>query len=204
MLSVPVSEHVPNADQRIVLHEVPWSHYELMLAVRGEAQVPRMAYSCGELELMSPSKDHEHIASRIGRLIEEYAALTDLEVEPYGSWTVRNARRARGIEPDECYIIGPDQGKDLPDLAIEVDWTSGGIEKLEIYLALGVREVWRWKAGCIELHILTGGSYERRSMSELIPGLDPDLIARLVQCPTLKDARRRLREAIGAVREGTT
>jgi len=38
----------------------------------------------------------------------------------------------------------------------EVVWTSGGIDKLEIYRRLGVGEVWRWKDSRIEIHVLQG------------------------------------------------
>jgi hypothetical protein len=40
---VPAGEHVPSADQRVVLC-VPWTHYETELAVRGESHHPRLAY----------------------------------------------------------------------------------------------------------------------------------------------------------------
>jgi Uma2 family endonuclease len=55
---------------------------------------------------------------------------------------------------DECYIVGPDQNKEVPDLALEVVWTSGGLDKLEIYRRLGVGEVWIWKDGRITVHAL--------------------------------------------------
>lgn len=38
----------------------------------------------------------------------------------------------------------PKQG---PDLAIEVIITSSGIDRLDLYQGLGVREVWFWQAG---------------------------------------------------------
>ncbi len=91
--SIPAGELAARADQRIILHAVPWSHYEVLLAVRGDAPVPRMAYLEGELELMSPSQ-------------ETFAAETGVDLWPVGSWTVRSAPRERGIEPDECYTLG--------------------------------------------------------------------------------------------------
>jgi hypothetical protein len=36
-------------------------------------------------------------------------------------------------------LIGADQTRGTSDLAIEVTWTSGGIDKLEVYARLGVR-----------------------------------------------------------------
>ncbi|MEG4506483.1 Uma2 family endonuclease [Microcoleus sp. F6_B4] len=37
--------------------------------------------------------------------------------------------------------------KAIPDLAIEVVFTSGGIDKLQLYKRLGIPEVWFWEDG---------------------------------------------------------
>ena len=71
--SIPPGEHVPTADRRVVMHGVPWSHYEAQLALRGDISVPRISYLDGEMELVSPSKDHERIKSYIGCLVETFA-----------------------------------------------------------------------------------------------------------------------------------
>jgi Uma2 family endonuclease len=167
------------ADQRVRLHDVPWSHYEILLAVKGEAPVPRIAYLEGELELMSPSADHEMIKSRIRQLVEAYAAHRGLDLWPVGSWRVHDALAKRGVEPDECYTIGDPRMKRVPDLAIEVVWTRGGIDKLEIYRGLGVGEVWFWREGRIDAYVLRDGRYESSSVSLVVPGLDLELVARL-------------------------
>ncbi len=44
-------------------------------------------------------------------------------------------------------------GREAPDLAIEVIWTSGGIDKLESYRGLGVGEVWFWREGRMEVFV---------------------------------------------------
>jgi hypothetical protein len=44
-----------------------------------------------------------------------------------------------------------------------VIWTHGGLDKLEIYRGLGVREVWFWPEGRIEVHSLRGGRYRLSS-----------------------------------------
>src|SRR6185369_3053421 len=126
--------------------------------LRGEKSVPRLAYLEGALELMSPSRDHERIKSYIGRLVEAYAYDRGIDLSPYGNWTLKSAPGEAGLEPDECYLIG-DQGRDVPDLAIEVVWTSGGIDKLEIYRRLGINEVWFWREGRLEVHLLQPEGY---------------------------------------------
>jgi hypothetical protein len=135
--SVPPGEIVSTADSRVIMHGVPWSHYEVLLAIRGEKSVPRLAYLEGTLEIMTPSETHERLKSRIGQLIEVYLLHRDLEFEAVGSWTLKSAPEFRGAEPDECYKIGDLRGA-VPHLAIEVNWTSGGIDKLAIYERLGV------------------------------------------------------------------
>ena len=49
--SPPSHQSAPTADQRVVLHDVSWSDFETILAIRGDAPVPRSAYLDGELEL---------------------------------------------------------------------------------------------------------------------------------------------------------
>lgn len=194
--TVPLGEYVPTADQRVVTSGVPWQHYEAQLALRGDRSVPRMAYLEGTLELMSPTKDHERIKSYIGCLIEAYALERGIDLSPYGSWTLKHAPKQAGLEPDECYLVG-DQSKETPDLAIEVVWTSGGIDKLEIYRRLGVAELWIWKDSKIEVHLLRPQSYQQVEKSALFPDLDLELLCSLLDLPTALQAVKAFRAALG-------
>ena len=195
-VTTPAGEHVPTADQRLVTYGVPWSHYETQLALRGDAPVPRMAYLEGALELMSPSKEHERIKSYLGCLVEAYALERGIDLSPYGAWTLKSPPNQSGLEPDECYLVG-DQDKEAPDLAIEVVWTSGGLDKLEIYRRLGIGEVWFWKASRIEVHVLRQQRYERTERSSLFPDLDLDLLCSFLDRPTASEAIRAYRTALG-------
>ncbi len=186
----------PGADQRVIMYGVPWSGFEAQLALRGDASGPRIAYLDGALELMSPSRDHERLKSYIGRLIEAFALERGIDLSPYGSWTLRNAPKASGIEPDECYIIGSDQSPERPDLAIEVDWTSGGLDKLEIYRRLEIAEVWSWRNEVIEIHVLRDGAYERVEHSTRLPGIDVQLVTSLLEYPTAMQAVQAFRAAL--------
>jgi Uma2 family endonuclease len=116
-------------DQRVILHGVTWDQYEAVLAIRGDGAGVRMAYLQGELELMSPSRDHESIKTCLARLVEAYAEERAVHLDGFSSMTLRSRPKERGIEPDECYEI--DGPKEFPDLAIEVVWTSGGLDKLD-------------------------------------------------------------------------
>jgi Uma2 family endonuclease len=176
---IPPGEIVGTADQRIIMHGVRWDQFEAILALRGDVAGPRMTYLHGELELMSPSRNHESIKTLLARMVELYALEKGIELSGYGSWTLRNAPKERALEPDECYIIGDTCLKDTPDLAIEIIWTSGGLDKLEVYRALGVEEVWLWRDGTIRMYRLSGEHYSDLTHSLAFPDLDVRLLARL-------------------------
>jgi Uma2 family endonuclease len=176
-------------DQRVILHGVTWTDYEILLAIRGDRAGVRIAYLEGDVELMSPSRSHEGIKTTIARILEAYALERGFLFEGYGSWTLKNAPKERGLEPDECYIL-TDIHQDRPDLAIEVIWTPGGLDKLDIYGGLGIGEVWIWRDGAIEVHLLRGGEYTRAERSALLPNVDLALLARCLEQPTQTDAVR--------------
>jgi Uma2 family endonuclease len=90
-------------------------------------------------------------------------------------------------------MIGSDQNEERPDLAIEVMWTSGGLSKLEICRRLAVPEVWVWRGGGIEVHVLAGENYEKRPASAALPGLAIDLVAELATMTPTSRAIRELR-----------
>jgi Uma2 family endonuclease len=203
-MSVPAESVEPpcaaHVDQRVTLHGVDWDGYEALLALRGDAPGMRITYLEGDLELMTPSIHRERMKSHLARLLEAYAEARGIELQAYGSWTVRSEPRARGVQADECYVIGvPATEPARPDIAIEVVWTSGGLEKLEVYRGLGVPEVWVWQNGGLRFHVLHGHAYTPSPRSALLPGLDPALMARCMGIPSQTQAvialRRALRQA---------
>jgi Uma2 family endonuclease len=202
-MAVPVTTTSPagskttsrEEDQRIFFPDVTWTDFEVMLAIRGDRAGVRMTYLNGVLELMSPSLDHEGVKKCVARLLEIYALETGLDVNGFGSWTLKNPLRARALEPDECYSVGSGRPT-RPDLAIEVIWTSGGIDKLEVYRGLGVPEVWIWRDGRIEVHQLAGDRYERHERSALFADLDLEELARHVDAENQSHAVRQYRDAL--------
>ena len=182
-------------DHRVFLHGVTWDQLETFLAIRGDAAGVRIAYLEGELELMSPSVHHERIKKTIARLLEAYAEERNIELNGFGSWTLRSAPRERAVEPDECYVLGTEPG-DAPDLAIEVNWTHGGLSKLSIYAGLGVKELWLWRDGALTPHVLRGDTYVAVDRSEFLPDLDLQLLASFVSEPSQMQAVRAFRAAL--------
>lgn len=173
-----------------------WADFQRLLELRGEHPVPRFAYLEGRLEIMSPSRSHEHIKSMIGRLVEAWCAERGIDIMPYGSWLLESKQHARGVEPDECYVLGEVTEPEVPELAIEVVWSSGGIDKLELYRKLGVREVWFWMNERLHLYALRGNAYEPIARSEVLPGLDHELLLRFVDSLSVTKAVREFRAAL--------
>jgi Uma2 family endonuclease len=106
--------------------------------------------------------------------------------------TFKRRQKKRGLEPDNCYWIANElrmRGKDrfdpridpAPDLAIEVDVTSSSLNRMSIYAALGVPEIWRLQGTARTFNILAGNQrYAPRPVSVTFPGLAAAEIARFV------------------------
>lgn len=192
----PSPEHV---DQRVVLRGVGWEDYENLLAIRGESSGTRFTYTHGVLELMTPSINHESHKKTLARLIEAYAEEREIEMEGFGSWTLKIRTKNIGIEPDECYLLGPLTAEPvLPDLAIEVVWTSGGLDKLEVYRELEVPEVWFWERSELHIFLLHTDAYQKNARSKLLPDLDPELLAGCMRADSQTAAVRKYRAALRA------
>ena len=182
-------------DHFIHLHGVSWDDYEHVLELRGDKSAPRITYLEGTLEIMAPSRQHEGIKSLIARLVEAWCLDRGMELMPYGSWTLKEKKQQRGVEPDECYVFGTEP-RERPQLAIEVEWTRGGIDKLKVYKKLGVAEVWHWRKGVIKVFVLDGDDYRESARSLVLPDLDLELLASFLDRPTLTSTVRDFRAAL--------
>jgi Uma2 family endonuclease len=197
-----------DAEDRYITDGVSWHDYEVLLAKRGDSPGCRVIYLDGVLEIVAPSRRHESGKTRIGTLLEIYFLETDTEYFPLGSATFRLQEQRGGAEPDESYCIGAE--KALPDLAIEVVLTSGGINRLEVYRRLGIQEVWFWQNDRFSLYHLREASpvqfahtygYEALTRSGLLPELDIEFLTECVRHANpliaTRGFRKRLREQLG-------
>lgn len=165
-----------------VLYDIDWKTYTGLLRVLQTDRRLRFTYDRGTLEIMAPLLAHEGpadlLACFIVVLTEEYQFLR----RAGRSVTLRRRRKQRGLEPDNCYWIANAsrlQGKthlDLkvdppPDLAIEVDYTNSSIDRMSIYQALGVPEVWRVSGRSLSFYVLQTGAYRVEPNSLAFPHL---------------------------------
>jgi len=180
-------------EERQTITGVHWNNYEALLNDLGDSLQYRVTYLDGVIELMSPSRRHEIRKTIIGSLLEIYFQEKRIRYFPLGSTTFRKQAKKGGVEPDESYCIGIE--KEVPDLAIEVVVTSGGIDKLEVYKRLAVAEVWFFQNNQAVYH-LRDENYELVAKSELLPNLDLSILSEYVIAEDPLDAAIAFREKI--------
>jgi Uma2 family endonuclease len=163
-------------EARVVLTNVAWDVYERLALEAGRAGT-RFTYDRGVLEIMSPSREHERVKRRVGRMIETITEELGIPIDSAGSTTLKSQLKHKGVEADECYYIASEKkvrGRDdldlatdpPPDLVVEIDISASSIDQLAIYSALGVPEVWLCDGVRVEFHVLqSDGSYARQDRS---------------------------------------
>jgi Uma2 family endonuclease len=116
-------------------------------------------------------------------MIETIAEELQIRIAAVGSTTFNREAVGRGLEPDECYYIANaarivkwdriDLDVDPPpDLAVEFDITRSSLDRLGIYAALGVPEVWRFDG--VDFQVLLLGAdckYTTSKQSAAMPFL---------------------------------
>ena len=110
-----------------------------------------------------------------------------IEILSVASVTVKRSDLKKAYEADESYYVTSiDQvlAKEeldfevdpAPDLVIEVELTSSAIDKMELFAAMQVREVWRHDGTSVQFYRLINGHYESAATSSELPGLNASLI----------------------------
>lgn len=178
-------------EQRVLLRSVSWETYERLLAEKGDASNPRFTYNRGELEIMSPSTEHEQLKEIFTLLVNVIAEEMRINSRALGSTTFRREDLARGFEPDSCFYFHNEpriRGKkeiDLtvdppPDLVIEIDITHSSLDKLPIFAQIGVPEVWRYDGKQMFIFKLEDEKYAELKESAVLLGLTTDIIMRFL------------------------
>jgi len=159
----------------------------------------RLSFLDGILEIRRmPGEPHETVKERIGALLELYLLMAGFDFTPTGSMTLESETGKVKREADESYKLA--LGGRLPDLAIEVVFSSGGINQLEAYKRLKIKEVWFWEDGLLEVYHLRGEGntlyYEQVSSSEEVKGIDLDLLLRCINMVNHVDAVKTFQQAL--------
>jgi Uma2 family endonuclease len=77
-----------------------------------------------------------------------------------------------------AYCFGTD--KDKPDLAVEINLTSGSINDLTKYEYLKIGEVWLWEQNKIRFFVYRESGYLELTTSTSLPSLKSDRVTEIV------------------------
>ena len=190
-------------ERRYVVHGIDWAAYETLLEVFPRRSV-RMTYDRGTLEFMSPLYIHERYDNLLAFMIEAVTEELDIPRVSAGSTTFRSKDLDRGLEPDKCFYLAnahrlrKTDRIDLdvdppPDLAIEVEIIKSALDRMEIYAALGVPEVWRYDGEMLQpWRLRADDTYEPTPSSVAFPFLPlSELVRFLIEHDATNDTRWR-------------
>jgi Uma2 family endonuclease len=172
----------PSRDRPAVLYDIDWHTYTRLLHVFERSRRLRLTYDRGILEIREPLFEYEVPGGIAGRFVHVLTEELNLSMRGGGSVTLRRKRKQRGLESYNCYWIASAprmKGKthlDLridppPDLAIEVDVRNSWLNRMSIYAAVSVPEVWRVSGRSLTFNILTAGAYQVHPNSLAFPQL---------------------------------
>jgi Uma2 family endonuclease len=176
------------------LRAVDWQAYSCLLRVFANQPAVRVTYDRGELEILGPRPGLDDDTRFLSCLVFSLTEELGLSLKHGGAVTLRRRKKKRGIEADECFWIANahrmagrrrlDLRKDPPpDLAIETDVTHSSLNRLSIYAALRVPEVWRLEGDQLTFHVLgPDGKYALAPVSRSFPLVTPaDLLGFIQQ-----------------------
>lgn len=196
MVVLPEPRRLPDGTQpegRVVVCGVSWAGYlDFDRRLGDDRPGPRFCYLDGELEIITTSLEHERIGEWIGLLVEKHCEHEEIELFLNGQATMRSRLQKAGAEPDKSWCVHKD--KKVPDVALEIALTTGGIPKLAIYQRFKVPEVWFWRKDKLEAFGLNSANeYESLASSRVFPGFDFALIAKCVSLSSWSAARKMFR-----------
>ena len=196
----------------VLLYGVPWSLYERMVEELSHCHA-RLTYDRGTLQIMTLSPEHEWKSRAFVLLIAILTEELDLPFAVFGSMTHHREDLEKGMEPDECFyfshldrVVGMsrfDPGVDpVPDLAVEVEVTHSILDRIAIYAALGIAEVWRFDGRALRVLLLSPeGAYAPADRSPRFPQFTPEELAGWIIRAGEVDGTRWRRELRARVRQ---
>lgn len=171
-----------NLGETVALYDVDWEGYETLLKLVGDQHI-HVTYCEGYVELMSPSYRHEKPVERFGMFVAALTKTLRIPCESVGTMTFKREKMRRGFEGDRSYYIASIEqirGKTEidpsidppPDLVVEVEIASRLRDKLSLYAAIGVPELWRFDGRTLQIFRLEpGGAYVETETSAAFPFL---------------------------------
>jgi Uma2 family endonuclease len=188
-------------ERRFLIRDVGWQGYQDLLRMVGDRPI-RLTYDRGDVELMSPLFKHEREKSLLARIVEIITEELEIPMMSAGSTTLKREDLDRGLEADESYYLDDlsrvrdTEELDLlvdppPDLAIEIEITRSALNRLGIYGALGVPEIWRFDGRNLRiLERQIDGAYREVPGSDFLPWISIDEVKRFLLEEESRDETR--------------
>ena len=175
MNTVTFNKNTTVKEQKLILPGCyDWQQFKGIKTLIEQQPGVKISYLDGVIELMTLGEKHETIKSIIAILLGIYFWQKEIEFIPVGSATRESEEKGVSFEPDESYYIGGK--KEHPDLAIEVNITSGSVKKIERYKRFKIKEVWLWQDNKFSLYNLQDNEYKQIFQSQLLPELNFKLL----------------------------
>lgn len=182
-----------SVSQRFLLRGVSWQTYKVFARELEGRPALRLTYDGEDLEFMTLSPKHERLRYWTGRVIDMLCWELRISIGGGGAFTHQRDDLERGFEPDIGYWIQNDAAirgrtdidltKDPPlDLAIEIEVSRSVLDRLAIYAAFGIQEVWRFDGQNLRVYLLQpDGTYQQSESSVAFPFLPIDEFAGFLQ-----------------------
>lgn len=199
-------------EKRTILPNVSWQKFESLLTELGEQRQSRLTYFRGQLELMTPIEAHERCNRLLQSLLLILADERDRTLTSLIPVLLKAPELGCATEPDACYYFQhperfepsegsaeQDQMKNRtevnlfqdppPDLLVEVALTKSNLDKLPIYAAMEIPEVWRYVTtadeeilkGTLLIYELQGDRYVECKTSLAFPFLPASRVLQFLE-----------------------
>lgn len=179
-------------EQRFVLHDVTWASYLTIGRLFADRPALRLTYDRGTLEFMTTSPRHERYKYWLGRLVDIIAEELNKPFVPGGSMTFQRQDVERGFELDQCCWIANELAVRAkmtwvpeidppPDVAIEIEVSRSALNRMAIFAAFRIPEVWCYDGEDLRIYLLqTEGSYQRGEQGRAFPSIPMQELVRLM------------------------
>ena len=182
----PIQEIQPPPDavseeQHFFLSGVPWESYIAIGNALPDWPRLHITYDRGKMEFMTLSAKHEVFKFWLGHFVVIIAEELHRPIAPGGQMTLQREDLEKGIEGDNifwiehepqmrCKLTWEPEVDPSPDLALEIEISRSVINRLAIYAALNVPELWSFNGTAIIIRCLqTDGTYQIAEKSKAFP-----------------------------------
>ena len=169
-------------NKKIVVQNIDWNLFNRISTIYNDCDFLRLSFNDNFVEIDAANKYWEKPFALLSDLVKFTCEETKTDYIEVGQTVLRDINKAKSVQTlGGFYIQNKLRLKDLlkndsttvvsPDLVIEVDVTSPSLDKMPIYAALGVPEVWLYKGERVEFYQLFRENYQKIENSIALPVL---------------------------------